>query len=369
MKVKLASQVFSHSVAVAMHTYIDFGQISPKATATANFIENMNQLFDILNSSNLENCHAFMGTANQIDFLNTMDTLFLNLKITDENKKNITNRLKFIYGWRITISSTLKIWELLRTRGYRFLLTRNLNQDCLENYFGQIRNASGNARNPTAIQFGRAFKNLFVLKCFEQSEGSNCLQDISEILLTVTPDFIKKTVYLEKKEDNKSILKVETNDYRNLLTVEGNGLVYVSGYLLRKCMIKHSCDICLNFCSTVSTDISTRFCELKAYNNSPGQFGSLIVPPKNFVEYIISLENLFVLNFNSLCIKENIGHNLTTLFSKVPFTHPCSEFNYKYLLSLYTRIRIFYTLKYANRKFKIQPGTKLNPKLKILKNL
>jgi len=207
------------------------------------------------------------------------------------------------------------------------------------------------------------------LKSFEQSEGSNCLQDINDILLTITPDFIQKIVYFEKKEGNKQILKVETNDYRNLLTVDGNSLVYVSGYLLRKCLLRHSCSICLNYCNTFGTDKSTVFCELKAYKNSTKPFGGLIVPPKSFVEYVCSLEDLFVLNFNSMCAKENTGYNLTTIFSKVVLAHPCREFNYKYLVALYTRVRIFYTLKYANREIRYQSCNKENPKLKILKNL
>lgn len=191
MKVKLASQVFSHSVAVAMHTYIDFEKIPEEAKVTANFIEEMNKLFDILNSCNLETCHAFMGTTEQFEFLNRMDKLFSNLKVLDKTGKNVTNSMKFIFGWRLTISSVLNSWKVLRSKNYRFLLTRNLNQDCLENYFGQIRNACGNARNPTAIQFTRAFKKLFAIGYFHETENSNCMEDSSDILLTIKSDSFK----------------------------------------------------------------------------------------------------------------------------------------------------------------------------------
>lgn len=80
-------------------------------------------------------------------------------------------------------------------------MTRHLNQDCLENYFGKIRNTCGNARNPTAIQFSRAFKNLFALKYFEDNEGSNCLEDASDILLAITPDLFKKSEFLQEEKN------------------------------------------------------------------------------------------------------------------------------------------------------------------------
>ncbi|VEN52942.1 unnamed protein product, partial [Callosobruchus maculatus] len=72
-KVKLATQVFSHSVAVAMHTHIEFNALPGEAAITANFISKMNNLFDLLNSSNLKSFQAFMGTNEQITCRQEMD--------------------------------------------------------------------------------------------------------------------------------------------------------------------------------------------------------------------------------------------------------------------------------------------------------
>lgn len=187
-------------------------------------------------------CQAFMGTPEQIEFLNKMTTLFSRLKVLDKNGKNLTNTLKFIYGWKLTISSVLGLWNTLQKRKFKFLLTRLLIQDCLENYFGQIRNACDNARNPTAIQFCRAFKNMFDLKYFDPTEGGNTLEDAADILLAITPNILKKGTFLQEK-NIQVVLKIKSNDYQNLETEEGNALVYVGGYFLRKCLLKHSCDI------------------------------------------------------------------------------------------------------------------------------
>lgn len=371
MKVKLASQVFSHSVAVAMHTYIDFGKIPEEAKVTANFIEDMNKLFDIFNSSNLETCHAFMGTTEQFEFLKKMDTLFSNLKVLDKRGKNVTNSLKFIFGWRLTISSILNLWKMLKFKNYKFLLTRNLDQDCLENYFGQIRNACGNARNPTAIQFTRAFKKLLAIGYFHETEGSNCMEDSSDILLNITSESLKNIEsFQEKKYENISpIIKIESTEYRNLISEEGNALVYVGGYFLRRCLFKHSCHTCLQYCSLSERDKSTSFCELKAYNDSKNIFGGLTVPPNDFSEYLIRLENIFVSNFNNYCIHDGVGNMFLKEYSNVEFTHPCSNFPKEYLLSLFTRVRIYYTIKFANRQIRFQCLNKQHPKLKILQNL
>lgn len=361
MKVKLASQIFSHSVAVAMQTYIDFEKLPAEAKTTANFIEDMNKLFDLLNSSNFDKSCAFFGNDKQIEFLNKMLNLFSNLEVLNKNGKNVTNTLKFIYGWRLTISSILKLWELLRNKGYKFLLTRHLNQDCLENVFGQVSNACGNAR---------VFKKLFTLKCFDPTEGGNTLEDASDILLAITPNLIQKGTFLQKKKVNFSpILRVQTNDYRNLATEEGNALVYVAGYFLKKCILKHSCDICLKFCDTSLSDSSTRFCELKAYDGKQSLFGSQTVPPKIFLDYLKTLKGIFILMFNGLAVERGVGTKLKQKFSTVDFSHPCPNFPQDYFMSLYTRVRIYYTLKFANREMKCKPTNKANQKLKILQNL
>lgn len=49
MNVKLASQVFSTTVVANLNLYVRFGYIPAEATWTAQFIEWMDRLFDILN--------------------------------------------------------------------------------------------------------------------------------------------------------------------------------------------------------------------------------------------------------------------------------------------------------------------------------
>lgn len=57
-------------------------------------------------------------------------------------------------------------------------------------------------------------------------------------------------------------------DYRELDLIFKNALTYVSGYLIKKCLEKHSCDTCLDFAKNQkSIDKAFIFTHLKAYQN------------------------------------------------------------------------------------------------------
>ncbi|KAG5873519.1 hypothetical protein JTB14_026605 [Gonioctena quinquepunctata] len=190
MKVKLAIQVFSSTVAAGLNAHISFGNISAEAVHKVSFIENMDKLFDLFNSSKFGKVkdfnRPFMGSEEQIEFLEKNKTMFREMRVLTGNKKDVTNRMKFIKAWQITISAILSLWPILKEKGLNKLFTRRLNQDCLENFFGKIRQQSGNCKNPTPIQFQRGFKKLFALGYFEQTEGTNCLEEFDEILTHIT---------------------------------------------------------------------------------------------------------------------------------------------------------------------------------------
>lgn len=73
--------------------------------------------------------------------------------------------MKFINGWQITFNALLQLWEDIKTPQYT-LCTRCLNQNCIENLFGNFQNQNDNKINPTPIQFFWAFKKIFFLNYF-----------------------------------------------------------------------------------------------------------------------------------------------------------------------------------------------------------
>ncbi|KAG5890355.1 hypothetical protein JTB14_015758 [Gonioctena quinquepunctata] len=99
MKVKLATQVFSSTVAAGLNAHISFGNISAEAVHTVSFIENMDKLFDLFNSSKFGKVkdfnRPFMGSEEQIEFLEKNKTMFREMRVLTGNKKDVTNRMKF----------------------------------------------------------------------------------------------------------------------------------------------------------------------------------------------------------------------------------------------------------------------------------
>jgi len=114
-------------------------------------------------------------------------------------------------------------------------------------------------------------------------------------------------------------------DYRELDLTFKNGLTYVSGYLIKKCLEKHSCDTCLDFAKTQeSLDKAFIFIDLKAYQNEvASNYGKLNVPSDSFFNYIKELYDICVTNFPTIAIQNNVGKKMKNLIDNAPFIHPC----------------------------------------------
>lgn len=359
MKVKLATQVFSYSVHVGMSFYIRFGSLPMEATDTAKFVNTMDQLFDVLNSSQTFSSKkynaAFKGTSLQLDFLKGCLSLFEKLEVRDRNNSNITKKMKFIKSIKISINSVVNLYNFLRdTAGFEYLLTKRLNQDCLENHFGKIRSENGNCINPTPIQFRRTFKKLQCVNLLN-SGTENCEADVDQMLLKL-PDFKDDSVPEDKdvKKVNEVDTEINSMSYSKDELLQKNFIRYVCGYLLNKALRIHSCDTC-SFYSKEHTELddSSVYCFLKAYENAnKDTFGNLQMPNNKFVELICKIETIFQENFEKLATTTNISSKLFNLSSVLPFSHPCKYFPKEFVLRLYLRVRIYYTLKTINGNFK-----------------
>lgn len=384
MKVRYAAQVFSATVAAGMRTCIKCDTLPIAAETTANFIENMDKLFDILNSKPKSNGKEFnlpfKNSTKQKNHLVMMLNVFKNIRVIETKTVNgkttntdVTKRMKFIRGWQITINSLLQLWDDISTPAQYFLWTYYLNQDCLENLFGNFRNQNGNNLNPTPIQFYYAFKKIFFLNYLKHSDGSNCLEDLDLILTNIgeiSPPLQNSNIlFPEKTPFNFNNLNVGTLDYRELNLTSKNALTYVSGYLINKCLEKHSCDTCLDFAKNQKNiDEAFIFIHFKAYQNEvASNYGNLNVPPDSFINYINELDDVFITNFPTIAIENNVGKKMKNLIDNVPFTHPCKSFSFDFLKNLYIRLRIYHAIKKINRELLTTP--RKNRKLNILSHL
>jgi DNA transposase THAP9 len=246
MKVKYASQVFSKTVFCAMSTSMTDGSLSIEAKQTIQFIDSMDNLFDIFNSqvkikpleADIDSddeplgekrfCLPYKNLDYQKQFLLSMFNFFKNLKIQQFNilknqwvDINKSNNIKFLTGWMISIAGLIRLHDTLVRENNIFIeiMTRRLNQDCLKNFFGTIRSQNGNCINSTTIQFQRTFKKLFCLNYFEYNEGANCLEDVEEVLtsLSKTSREDLQIIFPEKTNVIKiKPLPIDGTDYRSL---------------------------------------------------------------------------------------------------------------------------------------------------------
>jgi len=149
------------------------------------------------------------------------------MKVLDAKKvdgeiviSDVNKRMKFLDGWTITISALLKLWDDMTKTPNFVLCIYRFNQDCLENFFGQFRNQNGNNVNLTPIQFLWSFKKIFFINYFKHSDGSNCLNDMAEVLTTIgyiSPPLKNSGVlFPEKTPFNFSNLQIGISDYREL---------------------------------------------------------------------------------------------------------------------------------------------------------
>lgn len=141
---------------------------------------------------------------------------------------------------------------------------------------------------------------------------------------------------------------------------EQNAFQYICGYLMRKCIDKHSCDVCLVYAKQyIDLDSTSYYCFFRAYNSTEDNlYGSLLMPNDEFIEYVKKLEYCFFDNIKKLMVQQKIIQKLISICNSIEFSHPCPQFPLQYLIKLYCRVRLFYTLKFINRNFKSQAGHK-----------
>lgn len=131
-----------------------------------------------------------------------------------------------------------RLWQNLKLKKFRYLCTRGLNQDPLENLFGMIRSYGIRNVNPNCSQFREFFKTS-ILNNFtaSHSPGSNCEEDRTEGSLQNLKNFITvKTKSPVNSAVDCVYEQMEPTEFAfreiNLRTL--NLHAYISGYIAKK---------------------------------------------------------------------------------------------------------------------------------------
>ncbi|KAK7169962.1 hypothetical protein R3I94_000258 [Phoxinus phoxinus] len=190
MRVRFATQVLSHSVAVGIKTLAQVKQLTGQAQrnymAAAKFCENFDGIFNCFNSKQLKDSHklksALSDASAHFPFLEKCMEWLPRLKLA--RARPGTKQIPCVEGWQHNIVCLKMIWCDLRERHQvSHLLTNRLNQDCLENAYSAIRARGGNRDSPDSVQFECGYRAVATGLMFNNSEKTNCEQDLDTFLL------------------------------------------------------------------------------------------------------------------------------------------------------------------------------------------
>lgn len=176
MKVGLAVQILSESVASGLEHSLNAGFFKSKtderrARPTINFARNMNVIFDMLNAKSVDdnNPNKRGISAANIDRLMELYDYVCSVEIIEGST------VYWIEGLKQTLKGVIGLFHEIHSRHENFILmSRHLNQDPLENLFGQIRSKGGNNRNPLLLDFLRTISRIMTSSLLVTSKKTNC---------------------------------------------------------------------------------------------------------------------------------------------------------------------------------------------------
>ena len=244
-----------HTVSAGMNVCIETGRLPPEAASTAEFIENVDQLFNCFNSrtptSTAAMRHAMSETSGHKEFLkSSLDWL---QTLSSKGKK----QPYCIKGWQISVNALLGLWQVLHDDfGLSYLLTSRLNQDPLENFFSIIRHKGIQRVNPDAAEFKAAFRQCMVDSIMQPGKNANCKEDVDKFLLTLK--HVETNLPSPIPNQHPSPVHNMPDTVKSILSVcafppevgisdhDSNVLAYIGGYIVAKLKKKGiACDECL----------------------------------------------------------------------------------------------------------------------------
>lgn len=200
--------------------------------------------------------------------------------------------MPFKDGWIQTIKGIKILWLQLQQLGFKFLRTRALNQDSIENLFCNIRQyGSGNTR-PTCFQFISALKTATLNNLIHKhSAGANCEIDENSILdnLETFMDKEIESTFVEHPPLQNELLQIQTNYIDSSLDTELDiqAMTYVCGYLFKKTN-KFNCSTCFFILSSDVVLAQHIFVSFKEYDDTK----RLSYASESFVNYFKQISDI-----------------------------------------------------------------------------
>jgi len=360
MKVRVAAQLFSHSVSSALQFCVSVGLLPLAALTTAWFLEFFNTWFDVANArTNLQALHP--NSVTKISALKSMLSLATNLSFRSRAATcvNRTAWKPIQTGLLMASKSLLDMHaDFVQTGYYRFLLTSRLTQDALENLFSQIRGRGDS--HPTAVKFRHNLR-LISISQFTKTP-KNTSYDSADDCCFAAPLLRSKSCTDDSHQVHRS---GETNEDIDALcssastefdVCENNALAYLAGWIAFKLKSKVQCDDCVDWLvKRVQNDGGSlvdspelKLTELKSYG---GFDYGLTLPSQKLFNVLHSAEAVFCSCKDKCMQSTDIQHTLleqcTALMTESDIPN-CHELGQK-ILKKFFRLRLHVFCKQINK--------------------
>ncbi|KAH9374482.1 hypothetical protein HPB48_023054 [Haemaphysalis longicornis] len=371
MKVKFATQVFSQTVSTALSVMIAVGALDGAAEPTATFIERMDNLFDCLNSKHPKMTDprkynfAISANSKHLEFLREALEWIASWRFDIPRRQPHTIR-----GWRVTIQSVLMLWEeLSQNFDFDCLLTRNLQQDPLENFFGSVRQKHGCNEHPNVLQFIAALKHISVGKLFNLTSRGNCEIQDTYVLARLAQGNPNEAPLLEVAEFPSSS-EVSAEGLPDIL--EQNTLFCFSGHLVQQFLKSRpaecACGPLLRNEKAVFSGSHQILALLRSHDEPGGLFGQFTAPSHGFFEAVMDMEKEF-LEHVGVCahLHGTVAALQTVVRERLPLNLCCSEACHGDIVQHFCRTRIVLHVKEINRVLKKTKDRKSATKRKLQK--
>ncbi|XP_063390789.1 uncharacterized protein LOC134676361 [Cydia fagiglandana] len=339
--VKLATQLFCSDLAAATHFYVVARLQNKEIKATVQFMKNMKGLHEILYSRSLSN--AYKSTTAQNKFLNEILEYLKTIQV--KNKHGNVIESKFIAGLKFTVTTIKSLAADIKKSNAKYLLTKNLSKDFMQHYFKDVKLVS---ERPTPIAFTRGFRKLFLGSILSNTKNTATGDDMMGTLVKIS-EYVKADMDKKEETDEAPRLSIGVNDYK----IPWPSNEYVAGYILGKCLEKHTCEKTVKNISdyydleTRSRDILIKMFQF--YNAENVDKLCNTRPPVQLMEFVNLMEKRFNEYYKSAKDNMNFGWNLYSIIEKDSFKMPCECFPNKFLRMLYIRLKIFSSVKQYNK--------------------
>lgn len=370
MNVKLAVQLFSHSVSAAIKTALDLQQLkSDTGEDTAEFVAFMDKLFDCLNSRTISSKNPYNAALmeNSIVHQTLKDSLKIlpNLTKVDKITKNVSKPPCFS-GICQTVRGVLLLFESEKTKN-KFILTNRLNQDVIENLFSIYRQKGGYNRNPTARQFRMSFRSNAINSLIRPPTSSNCEPDTDDPPQIIIIDSESQQVLSDTSVSTSTTTSDESRPGAET-TLEDCAVEYFAGYLAKRCLDEFKCDKCKEQLTTHLTLCDKR--QLLIINRNYSAISdSLQAPSENFRFIVNTALQCFIKYYEKFYFRYNIAGLIEKRIKRKRSVNEwlnsgeCYEHR-AFIIHLLIRVKLFFQCKSLSEK---DPVTK-KAKLRVLRN-